>query len=266
MSAIGMNGIDRGRIAAAFARAGDYDRNARVQRDVAALLADRIAALRWPRAPRILEIGCGTGFLTQALIDRGVDGEWLVTDIAPAMVGRCRAHLGEGPGRRFAVLDGEYGTPPGAGGFDLICSSLAMQWFDDQARGLSRMLGWLAPGGQCLFATLAADSFAEWRQAHVLEGLTPGTPDFLPVPAFEAMAPRARRAAPEVHLLVERHPDAIGFVRALKAIGAGTATRRHRPLSPADLRRVMRRFEAGGAAVTYEVVIGHYSRPEDRVP
>ncbi|GGB96251.1 hypothetical protein GCM10011494_13430 [Novosphingobium endophyticum] len=245
----------RERIVRAFAQAPDYERQARVQRLVAQKLAARIAALDLPECPRVLEIGCGTGFLTQALLDRGMGGRWTITDIAPEMVERCRSRIGESSMRHFEVLDGEHGTPPGLP-FDLVCSSLAIQWFDDAAAALSRMANWLAPGGHCMVTTLGPGSFAEWRAAHEAEGLAPGTPDFAPPEAFAALDP----AGLHIEDHVERNADARAFLRSLKAIGAGTAAPRHRPLSPAALRRVMARFEEAGSAVTYEVVTCHLHR------
>lgn len=255
-----MNAPHRSRIREAFSTAQDYDRHARVQRVVARRLAKRIAAMPLPPRPRILEIGCGTGFLTEALLDEGIDGEWLITDIAPAMVERCRERIGGAPGRSFAVLDGEYGEPFASGGFDLVCSSLVMQWFDDPARALQRMLGWLAPGGHCLFATLSSGSFAEWRDAHEAEGLACGTPRFLTLAELETICAQKRCGALAVEFLRESHESGSHFLHALKAIGASTAMESHHPLGPAALRRVLRRFEEQGAAVTYEVVTGHFGR------
>jgi malonyl-CoA O-methyltransferase len=248
----------RERIRDAFAAAPDYDGQARVQREVADRLAARIALLDLPSVPRVLEIGCGTGFLTGALAETGLGGEWLVTDIAPEMVERCRARLGapqHGPSLEFAVLDGEHGTP-GDGPFDLICSSLAVQWFDDAPAALARMAGWLAPGGHLMVTTLAPGSFGEWRAAHEAEGITPGTPAFAPVDAFAALSP----ASLTVERQVERHPDPRAFLRAVKAIGAGTSHPSHRPLGPTQLRRVMTRFAQSGCEVTYEVVTCHLHR------
>lgn len=255
-----MNAMERRSIGAAFGEARDYDRHARVQRAVANRLADRIAALALPPDPRVLEIGCGTGFLTQALIDRGIGGEWLVTDIAPGMVARCRDRVGEAKGRNFAVLDGEYAVPAD-GSFDLICSSLAMQWFDDQQAALGRMIAALAPGGHCLFATLGAGTFAEWRAAHAEIGAVPGTRTFDPAEQIAGFLPEARCAPVTIERIVEGHDTALEFLRALKGIGAGTPHAGHRPLPSGELRRVMARFEATGAAVTYEVAFGHFGKP-----
>ena len=249
----------RQQIERAFSGAADYDGHARVQRAIARDLADRIAALPLPAAPRILEIGCGTGFLTEALIERGIGGTWLVTDISPDMLARCRQRIGEDGNRSFAVLDGEYGKPGEAAGFDLICSSLALQWFDDQPAALARMVTWLAPGGHCMVATLGSGTFAEWRAAHEAEGLVPGTPRFLALADFAATMPGAQAQPPCATPYVEHHDSGLGFIRALRAIGAHTATHSHQPLSAKMLRRVMRRFEQGGSAVTYDVVTCHFT-------
>lgn len=242
----------------AFGSAHDYAEHAHVQRTVAERLARRIAALDLPRAPRILEIGCGTGFLTAAMAAQGIAGDWLVTDIAPPMVERCRLVVGEGDGRRFAVLDGENGALGGP--YDLVCSSLAMQWFSDPDAALGRMIAALAPGGHCLFTTLSAGTFAEWRAAHDRLCLDAGTPRFVSAGALARMQIDTHEKT-IVEQFIEHHRDALDFLRALKAIGARTPAESHRPLSAANLRKVMVAFEKSGAAVTYEVVTSHHRKP-----
>lgn len=244
--------VPRERVRRAFAAAPDYDGHARVQREVAEALAARIATLDLPEAPRVLEIGCGTGFLTEALGNVGIGGDWLITDLAPEMLERCRIRLGESTHRRFAVLDGEYGALEG-GPFDLICSSLAVQWFDDAPAALARMAAWLAPGGHLMVTTLGPGSFAEWRTAHAAEGLSAGTPAFAPSEAFH-------ECAVTVQNHVERHEDPMAFLRGLKAIGAQAADANHRPLTPGQLRRTLGRFAQSGCEVTYEVVTCHVCR------
>ena len=255
-----MNAVDPARVRDAFDAADGYDTNARVQRRVARSLAERMAAIHLPDDAYILEIGCGTGFLTRAARDTGVGGRWLVTDKAPRMVERCRAALGQDASLSFAVLDGEYGIEARSGPFDLVCASMAMQWFDDLGAAIPRLIDRLAPGGHLLFNTLAAETFAEWRMAHRACGVEPGA---LPFPQADDLLTRfktlgARDVTVERH--VDEHRDARQFLASVKAIGAGTATRGHRPLPPADFKRVMARFDASGSRATYEVVTCHFVR------
>lgn len=243
----------RARIGAAFAAARDYDRHAGVQHRVARRLAARIAALALPPAPRVLELGCGTGFLTAELARQGLGGTWLVTDLAPAMVERCRSRIGDGPDRSFRALDGEHGARPGEAPLDLIVSSLTFQWFADLPTALARLGSWLAPGGQLAFTTLADGTFAEWGAAHAAHGLDAGTPPFPPAGALAAMVPSGFSGEVAVERLSEPQGSARAFLGSVKAIGAGTAAAGHRPLPPGALRRVMATFEAQGAIATYEV-------------
>ena len=72
------------RVRRAFdAAASSYDDHAVVQRIVARRLAERIAALPLPEQPRILEIGCGTGFLSAALRERLGPADWTLTTSRP---------------------------------------------------------------------------------------------------------------------------------------------------------------------------------------
>lgn len=231
-------------VASAFDRAADYDAHAAIQREAAAHLADRIATLPLPPRPHVLEIGCGTGLLGAALVDRLPGARWLMTDLAPAMVERARGRFARRADIDFAVMDGE--APDVAGPFDLVVSSLAMQWFADLPASVARLRGMLAPGGWIAFTTLAAGSFAEWRAAH--GPLPVGTPDYS---THDALA--ATGLDVSIETLIERHADARHFLHSVKGIGAGTPRPGHRPLTPAQLHTVMARFEAAGSVASYVV-------------
>lgn len=249
-------------IVRAFGAAHDYDRYALVQRRVATDLAERIATIALPPEPRICEIGCGTGFLGAALTHTIPRGEFLLTDLAPTMIERARSRLGANPRFRFAVVDGEH---PAAleddGPFDLICSSLAVQWFFDLKAGLERLFAQLRPGGSLLVSTLTQGTFAEWEQAHAAAGLTPAF-DAYPCPA-ELRAMQLDRVMPRVDVwsVTEKHRDGWAFLRSLKAIGAHATKHARHPLTPSQLRRVVERFDAGDARITYCMATCLYSKP-----
>lgn len=236
------------RIGRAFSGAGDYDRAGDVQRIVAGRLADRIAATPLADAPSVLELGCGTGFLTRALIDQWPDARWIVSDIAPEMVARAKAQIG--PRADYHVIDAE--APPFEGAaFDLICSSLAFQWCGDLRGTIARLSGLLRPGGLLAFSTMAAGSFAAWRAAHEAEGLVPGTPDFPTLDAIRAMVPNGF-AVDACEEAIPRPPEtARAFLRHLKAIGAGVPIEGRVPLTPRQLRTVMAAYDVAGVGDAY---------------
>ena len=247
-------------IASAFGAARDYDRHAHVQRRAAEALADRVAALGLD-APRLLEFGCGTGFLTEALSRRGMGGEWLVTDLSPDMVARCAARMDPQNGITFAVLDAASSEPEGSGFFDIVTASLAAQWLGDLDGAVERMLAWVKPGGHVLFNTLASGTFREWREALAQAGLAAGTPPYPAIEALAAIRPDAQASAPDADMLRDRHSDARAFLGSLKAIGAHVPAPGHRPASAGQMRAAMRAFEAKGSAASYEIVTLHFRRP-----
>ncbi|ASC66758.1 dethiobiotin synthase [Achromobacter denitrificans] len=253
------------RVGARFgAAAPRYDEHAPVQRITAERLASDIALLPLPRRPRILEIGCGTGMLTRALARRLGPADWTVTDISPGMLDASRRHPPLPGTARYQLLDGEYpeGLP---GGYDLICSSLAVQWFSDLNAGLGRLAGLLAPGGCLAVATLAADTFGEWRAAHRAAGLDPATPAY-PPPA--AIRPDMGNLAGGVRAerLIHNHPDGLHFLKGLKGIGATTPAPGSKPLSAAALRRVLAAFDEQGATVTYHLAYGMWKKTDSSPP
>ena len=240
------------------AAASSYDASAPIQRAVAARLADRIAALPAPARPRILEIGCGTGFLSAALHANFAGARLTLTDLSPAMLDACRTRLDAPPDVDFRVMDGEQPDLPPEARFDLICSSLAFQWFEDLAGATDRLIGLLAPGGRLAFATLAEDTLVEWRKAHSQLGLEAGTQVFPSIHALSALA--GGRVRIEAERLVHVHSNARAFLDGLKAIGAQAPAPGRRPLGVKALKAAMARFEAGAGAATYHVAYGLFRR------
>ncbi len=239
------------------AAAASYDRFAPLQRLVAGRLADRIAAsVPDPGAAvRILEVGCGTGLLTRALRRRLPQATVVATDLSPAMLGACRARL---PGDdRLLLLAADALQPAVSGGFDLVCSSLVLQWLDDPQASLAALARLLAPGGTLHVATLAAGTLDGWRDAHRAEGLSDGGLDH---PHPDRLA--AAGGTWDTETIAVAYPDGLSFLRGLRGIGADLSPAGRRPLGPGALRRVLRRFENEHDSVaSYRIAYGSLRRP-----
>lgn len=244
------------RIGNAFGAASGYDEAAHVQRKTATRLAGNIAALALPERPRILEIGCGTGLLSRALKRQGVEGRRLLTDLAPAMVARCRDWMGQSEGVHYLAMDGEELPFAPDVRFDLICSSLAFQWFDDLPAALNRLAALVAPGGHLAFATLADGSFSEWHRVYG-RGDAPAYPS---PEALMALAPAGFGASIDSFELFQSFASTLQFLRQLRAIGAHARRNGERPLPPGAMRRAMRAFEVQGPVARYHIACCTFSR------
>ncbi len=177
-----------------------------------------------------------------------------MTDISPGMVARCQARFGHKSEFRFAVADGKnLSAVEQQSSFDLICSNLAAQWFEDLPAALSGLVRLLTPGGWLAVTTLCDGTFAEWRCAHAELGLEAGTPNYPSLEMLQTMRLNDVTVMIESERVLERHPTAVDFIRSLTAIGAGTPSPTHRPLSAVAMRNVMRRFDVLGTIATYHI-------------
>jgi malonyl-ACP O-methyltransferase BioC/dethiobiotin synthase len=255
-------------IATRFGDADTYDGAARIQKLVATRLVERIAAARggaWQAPARILELGCGTGFLSAHLRLLFPDAALTVTDLAPEMVERARRRLAPmGGDVRYLPLDAEDPAPAGAG-FDLICSSLSMQWFTDRAATLDRLAALLAPGGMMAFSTLCAGSLPEWRAVHRAAGLACPVPSYSAPDELDADWPGPGCGSWRTETLIDRPLSALDFVRELRQIGASLPREGTRPTDPGTMRRLLRDLGGdGGVSATYEIGYGLFRTPPRR--
>ncbi|MDP1527121.1 MAG: methyltransferase domain-containing protein [Rhodocyclaceae bacterium] len=245
-------------VAARFdAAAGSYDAHSAAQRHAAQRLVEHLVPLSLPPRPRILEIGCGTGHLTERLARHFPGAHILATDIAPAMLAACQTRLNQSSRIRFNVMDGC--RPASADFYDLICGNLVAQWFDDLPGACARLAAHLAPGGTLLLSLPGGETFREWKAAHTRLDLVAGTQP-LPTPegCRAALPPGDNRV--DTEYWIDRPADGLAFLRGLRAIGADTAAAGHIPLAPAQLRRVLR--ELGPApSFTYELIYLRHRAP-----
>ncbi len=238
-------------------RAPDYARHAHLQRHAAETLATFVREhgglpdTGQTDTGQTVEIGCGTGLLTELLHEPG--RPYLATDLSPEMLGQCRARLGGRAGLSFAVLDGQdaafdkqdgqeaaFAGPPAA-----IVSNLACQWFADPVAGivnLARQTPLFA------FSVPLVGSFPEWEAAFAelgrASGLLPLPDETAILPALEALGP-ASLVHRTVHRIEERQqhfPSAKAFADSFRLIGADQP----RPgYAPAPIRPVLKRFAQG---------------------
>jgi trans-aconitate 2-methyltransferase len=94
----------------------------------------------------VLDAGCGSGRVTQALRERLPRGRVIAVDESPSMVQAARARLGADADVRVSdLLELELEEP-----VDAVISTATFHWISDHARLFGRLHGVLRPGGRLL--------------------------------------------------------------------------------------------------------------------
>ena len=118
----------------------------------AAPFLDLVAMVEPSSAPRVVDLGCGTGELTRLAHERLGARDTLGIDSSPAMLARAAAHAG--PGLSFRQGDlASFADGP----FDVVLSNAAIHWVPDHEALLPRLLALVAPGGQIALQAPAND-------------------------------------------------------------------------------------------------------------
>jgi malonyl-CoA O-methyltransferase len=249
MSSILLPDSSKQSIAQTFGQASHhYHTHAQLQKDCAIEFLSQLDQQLDQLPPgSILEVGCGTGFITQGLIQRFPERSLDITDLSAEMVAYCQQTVKSRhhAALTFKQMDGEQ-LPDQT--YAMIISGFVIQWFNDCAIALQRMLDHLAPGGLLCLSFPSDQSFPEWRQI-CRELDLPMTAN--PLPNVERLKDKlcsgqgSEQGSEQVIVLHESerrvptvHPDAIAFFRALKLIGAGLNLNAQ-SLSPQQMRKLV---------------------------
>lgn len=150
---------DKERVGNSFGRRRDsYSANASVQQEVAnrlaMLLAEKLPGA--PKAPHVIEIGCGDGTFTRRLLSvlspvtlRLIDLSGSIPDSLPAS------------DVKFTRADGEISLralPDSS--VDIVVASSTIQWFNSPRTFFRHVARVLRPGGIAAFSTYGPDTFA----------------------------------------------------------------------------------------------------------
>lgn len=246
------------RVRLSFDRAEGYDGAATVQRLAAQRLAAKLAETLKGRKPqRILEIGCGTGLLTEQLVRLWPDAQIVATDFAPHMLERARRN-----GVATTVYElMDAANPTVEGPFDVVCGNLVMQWLEHPKHVLTRLGELLAPNGVLAVTALLDGTFAEWKAACKAEGAEPATPHYPKATQIQDWVPFPYSGLWQRESCVQVFARGLDFVRHLKATGASVPQPGSTPMAAGTLRRVTERLEQGGASMTWELAYGCFRKP-----
>ncbi|MEJ2059444.1 MAG: malonyl-ACP O-methyltransferase BioC [Gammaproteobacteria bacterium] len=267
--------IDIGRLREAFDQAASsYDDHAVLQHEVGDRMLERLDYVRL-NPQLILDVGCGTGRGSEALLKRYAGSRVVGLDLSPGMLGHARRR-GRWR-RRPAVVCGDVRQlPVGAERVDLIYSNLTLQWCcADLDRVLAEFRRVLRRRGLLMFTSFGPDTLKELRASWGRVDGRPHVNDFLDMHDIGDALLRSGFADPvmDMEMLTVTYADPLDLMRDLKRIGAVNvnAGRQRGLMGREHLRAVCEAYEAfrlpdGRYPATYEVIYGQAWVPDAPPP
>ncbi len=251
--------LDKAKIKQSFERASlSYDGVALLQRTVgAALLASIDKALL---TGTIVDLGCGTGFLTIGL--SGHAHSIIALDLAMQMLQVTRSKLAEKRHVQYLCADAEQ-LPLAAESIESVFSNLALQWcmnLDGVFADIKRIL---MPGGQLVFSTFGPQTLRELRAAWADVDDYQHVNDFFSEQQLKCFLQQAgfTEINIQTRLYQSSYSSVLELMKELKKIGAHNVIkgRNKNITTKAALRRMIEVYErqlAGDQIIaTYEVIM-----------
>jgi ubiquinone/menaquinone biosynthesis C-methylase UbiE len=104
----------------------------------------------------VVDLGCGTGQLTQRLIREFPDATMVGLDLSGGMLTAAAGRLRETGGDARALVRADaLQLPFASSSVDLVVCTESFHWYPDQARALDELARVLEPGGRLLIASIA---------------------------------------------------------------------------------------------------------------
>jgi malonyl-CoA O-methyltransferase len=261
--------IDHRRVRQAFDRAAhSYDAAAVLQNEVCDRLLEKLQYVKLaPR--RILDAGTGTGEAILPLQKMYRKAEVVALDISEQML-HMAATRSSWLRPSLQVCGNVEALPFADNSFDLVFSSLSLQWCNDLDAALQNFMRVLKPGGLLVFTSFGPDTLKELRHSWQVVDKAVHVNQFIDMHDVGDALVRSHFAAPvmEAEIIRLQYSDVDGLLADLRAIGANVTAQGHRrglltAQSLQCLREAYEKYrEADVLPASYEVIYGHAWKAE----
>jgi len=234
-------------VARRFSRAAQtYERGAGLHRHVAARLLEMTPDPECLGTTSILEVGCGTGVLSEKLLQRYPGVSLCLLDVAEPMVSYVKERWGTAPGLQYVVSDVRDFRSECQ--FDWVFSSSALHWITPLDQTFACIRGLLTPGGGISAALMIDGTLGE---LHALRRrIAPGKMPTGRLPTTDEVISTLQGAgfsvtAREEEAIQTRYHSADDFLNTLHAQGltGGSVSRSASPLSRMELKRLRKEYD-----------------------
>lgn len=251
--------LDKAKIKQSFAAAAvTYDGVAALQRTVGRALLGSIDTENL--SGTLLDLGCGTGFLTSELL--GIAQSIVALDIALPMLQLTRTKLADTPNVSYLCADAEQ-LPLAGDVVDGVFSNLALQWCINLEAVFTDIKRVMKPGSRLVFSTFGPQTLQELKAAWAKVDDYSHVNDFYSEQQLTRFLQLAgyTEIAIETQLYVSRYDSVLALMKELKHIGAHNviAGRNKNITTKAIMQRMIGEYERHQAndliPATFEVIM-----------
>jgi malonyl-CoA O-methyltransferase len=260
--------FDQTRVRRAFDRAAErYSQYAVLQNEVCRRLLEKLDVVKI--TPEfILDAGAGTGAALPDLFERYKKAQLVALDISENMLAKSGLHGGLFRAPHLVCADIE-SLPFADNTFDLIFSSLSMQWCNNLNAAFLEARRVLKPGGLFVFATFGPDTLKELRSSWASIDDANHVNQFIDMHDIGDALLHDQFAEPvmEAEIITVTYDSVDEIMHDLKAIGASVTAQQSREGlgGKSVLQRLRKNYEQFRKnkllPVSYEVIYGHAWKP-----
>ena len=250
--------LDKSKIKRSFAAAAaGYDDSAALQRLVGAALLEKFPLE--PASGVILDVGCGTGYLTRRMAVNFDCQQLVALDVALPMLysGRGKAAIPV----QYLCADAEK-MPFSGQSIRQIYSNLALQWCQNLPAVFADCKRMLKADGQLVFATFGTATLRELKAAWAAVDEFPHVNEFYGCEQIDQFLLGAgfRSICSEAVIYQSPYPSVMALMHELKGLGAHNVNlaRNRKTTTRQQLQRMINRYENNMAGAellaSYEII------------